>query len=173
MNKRLFQIIFIIFILYACSGDNNQKDSVPTTIAPTTTSTTTTSTTVLSNTCTVWRDSSEENRFAVDIILNDYVQNYISYQASNLSLNSFVNLITQQVNLSTEILSKQQELIPNSPNIEANTQLKLGIADYALALGFYKKGWAEGDSYYLTMGDIYLDSGDSYIFYYKLYREGC
>ena len=173
MNKRLFQIILIIFIWYACGGDNNQKESVPTTSTTTTIAPTTTSTTTLSNTCTAWRDSSEENRLAVDIILNEYVQNYISYQASNLSLNSFVNSITQQVNLSSEILTKQRELIPNNPNVEANTQLKLGIADYALALGFYKKGWAEEDNYYLTMGDIYLDSADSYIFYYKLYREGC
>ena len=85
----------------------------------------------------------------------------------------YMNPITQQVKLSSEILTKQRELIPNNPNVEANTQLKLGIADYSLALGFYKKGWAEEDSYYLTMGDIYLDSADSYIFYYKLYREGC
>ena len=138
-----------------------------TTLAPTTTNA------PPSNICTVWRSASEENRLAMDVVLYEYVQNYIDYNAGNIDLNTFVNSIIEKVNLASNILNKQQELIPDSENNEANTQLKLGFADYALALGFYKKGWAEEDSYYITMGDIYLDSGDSYIFYYELYREGC
>ncbi len=149
------------------NGEVGQATITTTTLAPTTT------TAPPANTCAIWRSASEENRRDMDVVLHEYVQLYIDYNAGNIDLNSFVNSIIEKVNLASNILNKQQELIPDSENNEANSQLKLAFADYALALGFYKKGWAEEDSYYLTMGDIYLDSGDSYIFYYELYREGC
>jgi hypothetical protein len=151
-----------------------------TTLAPTTTTTSTTTTTLapttttqLDSTCTAWKEASDNNRRNMEYNLQEYVSNYIKYQAGNLDLNNFVNLIVGQVNTATSILTNQRELVPNNDNEKANSDLITAFGEFGLALGYYKKGWTEQDSYYITLGDIYLETGYVSLDLFKIQRKGC
>ena len=146
-----------------------------TTLAPTTTTTsTTTTTTILENTCTIWREASEKNRRDMELVLQDYVNNYLEFSSGNISTNSFVNKITELMNMTSEIYLSQSDLIPNSENDFANSYLKQAFGEeYFLALGYFRKGYSEESSSYVTLGEQYLSAGAFSIELYKNYREGC
>jgi hypothetical protein len=147
-----------------------------TTVPPTTTTTTTvppTTTTSLINTCTIWRDQSEANRFEMDLILKEFVDAYIDYESGNIGLANFINLMTNQINQSNSLYLNQTELTPDTQNTSAHSELKKAFGEYSLSLGYYRKGYQESSSYYKTLGEIALGSGDDYIFYYNLYKKSC
>ena len=171
-------LVFTLLFIVACSGSSEKitiEDTSTTTLAPTTTTTSsTTTTTILENTCTIWREASEKNRRDMELVLQDYVNNYLEFSSGNISTNSFVNKITELMNMTSEIYLSQSDLIPNSENDFANSYLKQAFGEeYFLALGYFRKGYSEESSSYVTLGEQYLSAGAFSIELYKNYREGC
>lgn len=163
------------FVMNPNSDTFQGSTTTTTTTIQTTTSTTlvSPSTTLKVNACTAWRDQSETNRYQMDTLLKEYVDAYIDYESGNISLDSFINLISNQANRANSIYLNQNELSPDTQNSAAHTEIKNAFVEYTLALGYFKKGYQESSSYYQTLGDIALDSGDDYIYYYKLYKKSC
>jgi len=201
-KSKIFVIIFILLISLVVSF-NEENNSLPvaedtttttttTTIATTTTTTLATTTTIFitpddvyepdENTssvsknpsqCEVWESETFSNQKLMRLILIDFDEATENYKNNDINSDEFQVILDDLSARSLEILIKQENLKPNSSNVESSKFYEDSFAGFFSAFNLYSLYLEEGVSQNKIDSDIELELAIENSNNAVLYKSSC
>ena len=199
-KSKIFVIIFILLISLVVSS-NEENNSIPvaedttttiTTLATTTTTTLATTTTSFitpddvyepgENTssvsknpsqCEVWESETSSNQKLMQLILIDFDEATENYKNNNINSDEFQVILDDLSARSLEILIKQENLKPNSSNVESSKFYEDSFAGFFSAFNLYSLYLEEGVSQNKIDSDFELELAIENSNNAVLYKSSC
>jgi len=193
-KSKIFVIIFILLISLVVSF-NEENNSLPVAEDTTTTTTTTTLATTTTifitpddvyepdentssvsknpNQCEVWESETFSNQKLMQLILIDFDEATENYKNNDINSDEFQVILDDLSARSLEILIKQENLKPNSSNVESSKFYEDSFAGFFSAFNLYSLYLEEGVSQNKIDSDFELELAIENSNNAVLYKSSC